>query len=684
MLSAVAGLASAHPRRLAGTVALVLLAGILFGAGASSKLSARNDFADPGSQSTHARELIERATGATPLAGVLALVRAPADSPEVARVQSLLHHDAAVAAVGPPARSQSGESTLLNVTLRARTDEHAAAEHLKTLFSNDPAVTLGGTTIAGRELGTQASKDLGLAEALAFPLIAILALLIFRGIAALLPLAVGGTSVFVAFAALRAVNVALPLSVFALNVVIGLGLGLAVDYSLFLVSRFREELSGGSDIAAAVHTTMTTAGRTVVYSAVTVALAMSSLTVFPLRFLQSMGIGGAITALIAATVALTLLPALFVLLGGRLGRVTPGPPRQGRWYGLAHAVLRRPTTVGLVTTAALVALALPALHTHWSGVDARVLPTSASARKVENSLSREYPQVRSTPAFVALRASAGDGSAVHAYAARLRAIHGVGRVGAPRYLGAGTWKIEVTLAGEAIAPEAQRAIAATRAIPATFSAEVGGSGAEFTDQRAAIARLLPLALAILSAGTLLVLWLMTGSVVLPFLALAMNALTVGAATGLLVLIFQDGRLQGPLDYTSQGGIEQSNYLVLAAIAFALSTDYGVFLLTRIKEAYDRGEESSEAVALGLQGTGRIVTAAAVLLAVAIGAFATSNVVFLKEIGVGAVASVLLDAFVVRTLLMPALMGLLDRRSWYSPPTLHKLHDQIAPRRSTGA
>jgi RND superfamily putative drug exporter len=342
-------------------------------------------------------------------------------------------------------------------------------------------------------------------------------------------------------------------------------------------------------------------------------------------------------------------------------------------------VLRRPGPVALAITALLVLIALPALHTHWSGVDARVLPTSASARKVEDTLAREYPQVRATPAFVAVRAGATQGAPLRSYARRLQRIAGVAQASAPRYVGERTWQIEVLLAGEAIAPAAQRAIARMRATPTRFVADVGGAGPEFTDQRAAIAHALGTAVAILVAGTLLVLWLMTGSVVLPFMALAMNLLTVGAATGLLVLTFQDGRLQGLLGYTSQGGIEQSNYLVLAAIAFALSTDYGVFLLTRIKEAHDTGHDAREAVALGVQRTGRIVTAAAVLLAVAIGAFATSNVVFLKEIGVGAVAAVLLDAFAVRTLLVPALMGLLGRWSWFSPRWLRRLHDRVAPR-----
>ena len=684
MLSRIASIATAHPRRLAGVVAAVLVVGLVFGASATNSLDAHNDFSDPSSASTHAREAIERATGSDPTAGVLVLVNSRAGEAEVSHADALLRGDPAVAAVSPPVRSASGASVLLAATLRAGVDEHDAAEHLKARFAGDDDVLLGGNTIAGREVGAQASRDLGLAEALAFPLIALLAFLIFRGVAALLPVAVGATSVFTAFALLRVVNVALPLSVFALNLVIGLGLGLAVDYSLFLVSRFREELGAGRDTRSAVLRTMTTAGRTVAYSAVTVALAMCSLVVFPLRFLQSMGIGGAITALTAAAVALTLLPALFVLFGGRLGRTRPGPAREGRWYRHAQRVLRYPGMVALLCTGALIALTLPALGTRWTGVDARVLPASTSARQVEQTLRRDYPLDRSTPAFLAVSAGAGQRADVRAYRDRLAGVQGVAAVSTPRYLGHRTWQINATLPGEAIAPSAQRTISAMRAVTAPFAAELGGAGAEFTDQRAAVADSLPLALAILVGGTLIVLWLMTGSAVLPVMALAMNLLTVGAATGLLVLIFQDGRLQGPLAYTSQGGIEQSNYLVLAAIAFALSTDYGVFLFTRIKEAHDQGQDTRESIALGLQRTGRIVTAAAVLLAVAIGAFATSNVVFLKEIGVGAVAAVLLDAFVVRTLLVPALMGLLGDWSWFSPRLLRRLHARVALADEAGA
>ncbi len=676
MLQRISDLALAHPRRLAAGF-LLAFAVVAFAGGAASKvLDARHDFADPGSQSTAARVKVERATGAQPAPGVLALVRGGPGSAAAVHALATLRSDSDVAAVGGPLGSRDGSSSILTATLRAAGDERAAVDRLKSAFSGERGVTLGGATVAAREVNQQATRDLGLAEALAFPLLAILAFLIFRGVAALLPLAVGAAGVFSAFAVLRAVNVALPLSVFALNLVIGLGLGLAVDYSLFMVSRFREELGAGSDVPEAVRSTMRSAGRTVLYSAVTVAVAMSSLTVFPLRFLQSMGIGGVIVALTAAASALTILPVLFVLMGRRLGRVTPGDPSEGRWYAHAHRVQRRPGLVAAITAGALLLLALPALRTHWSGVDARVLPASASARVVEEAAAREFPQVAADPGYVALAGGPRDGGALAVYAQRLRAIPGIATVAAPRYLGAGTWELGFRASGEAIGPSAQRAIASVRSVAAPSAAAVGGAGAEFADQRAAISSSLPLALAILVLGTLLVLWLMTDSVVLPVKALAMNALTVAAATGLLVLIFQDGRLRGPLSFSTQTGISQGNYLVLAAIAFALSTDYGVFLLTRIKEARDEGADDREAVALGLQRTGRIVTAAAVLLAVAIGAFATSQVVFLKEIGIGAVAAVLIDAFIVRALLVPALMSLLGRWNWWSPGWLHRLHERI--------
>jgi RND superfamily putative drug exporter len=676
MLERLAEVATASPRRVLAVAAALFLVAAVLGAPTPGLLNARNDFADPGSGSAHARAQIERATGAEPFAEVIALVRAPAGSATTRAVATALRSDSDLTAVAPPLSSRDRASSAVAATLKADVQRNTAIKRLDERFAGDRAVSLGGSAVAHYQLGRQASADLGFAELLAFPLLAILAFVIFRGVAALLPIAVGGTSVLVAFAVLRAINTLLPLSPFALNVVIGLGLGLAVDYSLFMVSRFREELGAGRQRADAVRATMASAGRTVLFSALTVAVALSSLVVFPMRFLQSMGIGGAVVALVAATVALCVLPALFMLLGARLGKHAPGPVREGRWYALAHTVLRRPGVVAAATTGALVLLALPALRAHWTGVDASALPTTQSARAVADTLASEFHALDASPAVVAVRADSGAGAQLAAYAERLRSTPGVVEVSEPRNVSPGMWTISVALRGAAIDAPAQQTLARVRAIPAPFPASVGGDAAEFADQRSAISAHLPVALAVLALGTLLILWLLTGSAVLPFKALAMNALTVAAATGVLVLVFQDGRLQGPLGYTSQGGIEQSDFLVLAAIAFALSTDYGVFVLARIKEARDRGADDNEAIAIGLERSGGIVTAAAILLAVAIGAFATSDIVFLKEIGLGAVAAVLIDAFLVRSLLVPALMGLLGRWNWWAPPALRRLHRRL--------
>lgn len=677
MLTRYAAVSVRHPRRIALLAVVFFFVAGVFGGPAAGLLKARNGFEDPSSQAAAARKQIERATGLEPTAGVIALVQGAG----AASAAATLRADSGVARVvlGAPPSSLSPRdrrTTIVAATLRSSVDSNDAVKRLTTAFHARPDVQLGGGAVAGYQVGQQATKDLGFAELLAFPLLALLALLIFRGVAALLPLAGGLLSVLGAFLVLRAVNSAYSLSSFALNLVIGMGLGLALDYSLFMVSRFREELGRGEDIPQALRTTMATAGRTVIFSALTVAAAMAALLVFPQRFLQSMGIGGAVVALVAAAISLTVLPALFVLLGRRIGRHTPSPDGQGPWYRLAHGVMRRPAIVAGTTAVVLLVATVPTLRAHWTGVDASVLPTSQSARVVSDTLARQFPRVESSPMTVVVSAPASARPQVAAYAARVRAVPGVITVGTPMSRGPGTWQVDANLRGPGIEPTAQGAVGAVRALSAPFPVAVGGEAASFHDQQAAIAASLPLALAILVVSTLVVLWLMTGSVILPIKALLMNALTVGAATGLLVLVFQDGRLTGPLAYTSQGGIESTDFLVLAAIVFALSTDYGVFLLTRIKEARDGGLDDREAVAAGLQRTGAVVTAASVLLAVAIGAFATSKVVFLKEVGLGAAAGVLIDAFLVRTLLVPSLMGLLGRWNWWAPGPLRGLHRRI--------
>lgn len=672
-----------HPRRTALLALLFVLVAAVLGGSAANKLNAPNAFENPASQAAHARAQIERATGAEPTAGVIALVRGRPTSAGAASAARTLRRDPGIAHVtsyanthDPALVSRDGRFTLLAASLRSSADPNAVVARLTTDFAARHDVQLGGADVSLRQTNQQAASDLGFAELLAFPLLALLAFLIFRGVAALLPLGVGVTSVLGSLVALRLINAGLPLSSFALNVVTGLGLGLSIDYSLILVSRLREELARGVDLPSAITATFQTAGRTVIFSALTVAAAMGSLTVFPLRFLQSIGIGGAVVALVAALASLTILPALFVLLGTRLGKAKPTPSGQGFWYRLARGVMRRPGLIATATITGLLLMTVPTLSTKWTGVDASVLPTSQSSRIVSDTIARDFPAANATPMILAISAPASAGPQLAAYAGRLSHLAGITSVSAPGRLSTDTWQITAAAAGGPIGGEAQTALSNARALPAPYPVAVGGQAAEFHDQQSSIANSLPLSLTILALSTLTILWLMTGSIILPIKALAMNALTVGAALGLLVTVFQHGHLTGPLNYTSQGGIEATDFIVLAAIVFGLSTDYGVFLLTRIKEAHDHGASNRDAVATGLQHTGRVVTAGAIMIAVALGAFGTSHVIFLKELGLGTAAAVLIDAFIIRALLVPSLMALLGEWNWWSPAPLRRLHHRL--------
>jgi uncharacterized membrane protein YdfJ with MMPL/SSD domain len=493
-------------------------------------------------------------------------------------------------------------------------------------------------------------------------------------------------TVLTTFLLMRGVNEIEPMSVFALNLIIGLGLGLAIDYSLFVVSRFREEVEKGQGTADALAATLRTAGRTVLFSAVTVAAALASLIVFPQRFLFSMGVGGVLVSLVAATVALTILPALLAALGPRVNALAPARWRSamhreaareetGFWYRHSRWVMRRPGAIAATTAVLLIALGLPFTQIKFTGVDAGVLGTSHSARVVDDVLRTEFPPNRTSPVLVAVEAPASAGSEVDAYAQRLGEIPGVLAVQEPQAAD-GIWRIGVVAPGGRLDESAKDTVRAVRAVNAPFPVQVGGSTAEFLDQQSALADRIPLALAVLATTTLVILFVMTGSVVLPVKTLIMNLLSLSAALGILVLIFQDGRLEGLLGYTSEGALDSAQPILLFATAFGLSTDYGVFLLTRIKEARDGGLSNDEAVAVGLQRTGRIVTAAAILFCIAIGAFVTSEMIFIKQLGLGTALAVLIDATIVRALLVPSLMKLFGEWNWWAPRPLARLHARI--------
>jgi uncharacterized membrane protein YdfJ with MMPL/SSD domain len=687
MLNALAQRGIRRPRRILIGAFVVFIVAAVLGGPVAGQLDSANGFEDPGSSSVAAREAIQRASGLDPAPGIIAVVDTPRgadDQARVAQVARIAEHAPGVAIVHTPADAgraliaRDGRSALVTATLKASADEGEVVAAATKRLRDVPGVTLGGSAVAGEQIGDQVSTDLGRAEMFAFPLLALLAFFFFRGArAAALPLMVGVLAVVSSFLIIRLIDGVYSLSVYSLNVIFGLGLGLAIDYALFLVSRFREELGAGRDTHDAVRIAMRTAGRTVVFSALTVAAAMLSLVVFPQQFLKSIGIGGAVVSLVAASIALTILPALFTRMGTKLMPRGGAPnPAETRWARITATVLKRPGAIAAITAIGMVLVALPTLRAQWTGVDAGVLPTSHSARVVDDRLAADYPQLSSDPVVVAVHASAGAREAVDRYAANIARVEGVSTVSKPQRLDAETWRIDAVVPGSPLGDRAQEAVKAIRALPRPFAADVGGNAARFADGHDAIAAGLPIALAILVVTTLVLLWLMTGSAVLPIKALIMSLLTLGVTTGVLVLVFQDGRFESLLGYTSQGGIEEADFLVLAAIAFAISTDYGVFVLGRIKEAHDRGVSQPWAITTGIGATGRLVSAAAVLLAVAMGAFATSQIVFLKEIGVGAVVAVLVDAFVVRAFLVPSLMALLGSANWWSPRVLRRLHARV--------
>jgi uncharacterized membrane protein YdfJ with MMPL/SSD domain len=373
---------------------------------------------------------------------------------------------------------------------------------------------------------------------------------------------------------------------------------------------------------------------------------------------------------------------VLALLGDRVNSLSFGRLRHavereasgeasGFWYRLSQLVMRRPARIAVASAALLILLGLPATGIKFTSVDATVLPTNEPARKVDTALKTQFPPNRTSPVTIA--AEAPRGAELDRYVASIRRLPGTAAVAPPQHVGPRLTRIDVTSRFRSLDDRTQDLVRDVRGLSPPFAAGVTGDTAHFVDLKHSLTSHLPLAVGILAVTTLVLLFLFTGSLVLPVKALLMNLLTLSAAFGLLVLIFQDGRLEGLLGYTSQGALEASQPIFLAAVAFGLSTDYGIFLLSRIKEARDNGAPDREAVAIGLQRTGRIVTAAAVLLCIAIGAFSTSQIIFIKELGLGTALAVVIDATIVRALLVPSLMELLGTWNWWAPRPLRRLH-----------
>jgi len=609
----------------------------------------------------------------------------PAESPGPPDLALIVRgRDAAVEAVGKlerlpqvkavsgaiyPSRNERHYSVLAWLKPNS-SDGRAAARVARAMRGH--GVLVGGATLIGEEFNQQVKDDLRRAELIALPLLLLVGFMVFRSaVAALLPLVIAGFAATCALALIELATNFFPVSIFALNIVVGLAVGLGVDYSLLMVSRFREELRIGGVAVKAAAKTLRSAGRTVAFSSAAIAVSFSSLLVFPIPFVRSIGVGGILVALIAGLAAVVALPPLFVLLGQRVNSGAPrswkrgtegGGARSGSWYRLARFVMRRPVPVAAITSLFLIALAVPTLSMRFTGFDVTSLPASSNAREFSETAKAEFREPLLGEILVALHGPYGT---VNPLAARIEKLAKTTRLAkvtngfkhSPRL-----WQLDLNPTHSNFSSETTEFVDRLRGTDQRVT--VTGETAAYMDTASALDRYLPRAVGILLGGTFLFLVWATRSLVLPVKALIMNMLSLGAAFGLLVLIFQDGRLESLMRYDSQHAVVLALPIVLASGAFGLLTDYGLFLLMRIKEAREAGQPDREAIATGLEKTGRTITAAAVMFAAAVGSFATSGVVLLKESALGIAVAVLLDAFVVRPLLVPSLMAILGRWNWW--------------------
>lgn len=700
MLDRLADITSRRPVRVLLIAAVVSIISLVASSGLPAKLATAG-FSNENAEAQKALESVASAAGYDPTEDIVALVRAPegkqitsmAGRERVADTVKTLKSLEGVKSVenplaeGAPAAAREavtakdGSAVLVLAHTKPHAQDGDVAERAIEAFKDQPGVELGGALVAQHYVSETVSEDLARSEMIAFPLLFLISLIVFRSLfAALLPLLIGAITIPLTLAMIGIYNEITSLSVFALNLTTGLGLGLAIDYALLSITRYREELALGAEPTAALKTTMNTAGRTIVFSAFTVAGAIMVLAIFPLKFLYSMAFAGSTVALASALVSLTVLPAALMLLGPRIDRFSLArksvDTTTKRWYGLATAVMRRPLVVAISVTLLILVLMLPIRNLAFTSVDASVLPASNQAHKVQVEQRRDFPAESNSTVLVQIDAAKDEVAQVAQLREEVLGIEGVTGAAPPAYLGKNTWTFDVNTKESFYAPSVLAAVEEMRKIGTLVEHRVGGTSADFVDQRSTILDRVPLALLLILAITFVVLFLMTGSVVLPIKTFIMNLLTLGATFGILTWIFGEGHLESVLGYRSQNALEMTQPVLLFVMAFALATDYGVFLLSRIKELRDQGLSNAESVAQGVARTGRVITSAALLFCVAIGAFSLSGIVFIKELGIGTALAVAIDATLIRALLVPSLMALLGEYNWWAPRWMKRLHAKI--------
>jgi putative drug exporter of the RND superfamily len=727
MFGRIGRFAASHARGVLAVTALLMIGAAVLGVTAFGKLQTEG-FDDPNAESSQAKALVDSQFGGENdvvflFSSDTGSIDDPAAASAAAALDDRLGSDPGITGYtsyfttkAPPMRSEDGQYAIAV----ARITDEGHVKDLRAEYGEGDGpvnVRIGGADAIGVDISNQVASDLAVAEAIAVPIILVLLVVVFGSVvAALLPLAIGTIAVFGTFALLSVLGSVTDVSVFAINLTTALGLGLAIDYALLMVSRFREELDRGQDTTEAVARTLETAGKTIMFSALTVAVALGALILFPLYFLRSFAYAGIGVVIIAMLSAIFVLPAVLALLGTRVNSVrlpwvkkTPSGV-SALWAKVAAVALRRPVLMGAPVVLLLVLGAVPLLKVEFGTPDDRVLTDSAQTRVVGDVLRADFPGDDAKAIQLVTRHPAGT-TVVGDYGLDLSRLPGVesvttsvGTYADGKAVGLGVagyasddrhQRITVLTAHDAHSTAGQELVEQVRAVPAHgMEVLAGGPAARLVDSKDAIADKLPLAAGLIAVSTFVLLFLFSGSVLQPLRALLFNVLGLSATIGLMMMIFQEGWLASWLGFTPLP-LDTSMLVLLFCVVFGLSMDYEVFVLSRIKEMHEQGADLHEAVQHGLSRTGRLVTMAAVLLAVSLLAFGTSGVSFIQMFGIGSGLAILIDATLIRGVLLPAGMRLLGRAAWWSPKPLRALHDKIglsesappevpAPRAESGA
>jgi putative drug exporter of the RND superfamily len=704
-------------RWVVGATILFAIAAGAIGGGVAERLS-NGGFDDPSSEAVRAADALQDQFGvANPNLILLVSVPGSVDDPVGKQAGLALTEELAQeSGVGqvlsywttgiPAFKSEDGTKALVAGVIEGDEDhinDRVDALSERYTREGEVSVTVGGFAEVFRQVGETIENDLATSEKIAFPITLVLLVLIFGSlVAAGLPLLIGGISIVGSFLILTVISEMTLVSIFALNLVTAMGLGLAIDYSLFVVSRFREELRNGLEVEEAVRQTVRTAGRTVAFSGLTVALSLSALLVFPLAFLKSFAYAGVAVVLLAALTSTVFLPALLAMLGTRVDRFSwrrkhAETSETGFWHRMAVFVMRRPLPIATVVIAFLLFLGAPFLNVAFGRPDDRVLPEDASSHQVSQVLRDDFP-VNATTNINVVAPDSGPPAILMAeiteYSTELSNLEGVyavqsaagafvdGEQVAPPGPGSeqysdpdGTW-LTVVPAVEAVSPKGEALVNTIRDMDAPFDILVGGPSADLVDTKIGVFGRMPLAALLIGLTTFVLLFLMFGGILVPIKAIILNLLSLTATFGALVWIFQEGNLKDTLNFGVTGTIDITTPVLMFCIAFGLSMDYEVFLLSRIKEEHDLTGDNTASVAIGLERTGRIVTAAAALLSIVFLATAYSDVTFIKLFGIGLTLAVVMDATLIRAVLVPAFMRLAGEANWWAPKWMRRFHDRF--------